>query len=1129
MPPLSAGNGSAVTTPEKTMSSSGSQGQPTPPLGVGAVGRSQNGSVPEGEPATPRNQGPRPGAPIRIALWILSCILWWFFIGLPHLVMKRIPHAPGALSIAFLFFFAQALGLMWLLVVNLCSIFCVHFVEDVHEHMAGRTLSWADVFYKVCGAYVRYCIARILFFVGSSFYAIGWEGFADFPAVQRLVVGSTSKQRRESQIPVLPLDRTLSLDEADGLGTSPPPPHLTRQTSMSSENDGDDTVGDLGKRFDRMGSSVHRSQSWSSGGSGCESARDNAALRFAAARTTRNEVTNGAPPKVKRRRRFFRHATLLAPLVGLIVCHIAISAVVFACTAGALHCDRSAVFDSLTSPTGRLNRGTRYTIFIAFLQWAQQFVYLFPKWDCVLRSTRLGMAWGIVAMVLIPLSMFRLGYWFVHPAGTGVTQDILYIPHHVVDVLLILFWMSWWLGTCFIVLDKPEAGGFDKKKRLFGEEGWTEMTILFKYTFVVPTLLHFARGMWTFGWEGAQNDFLVITTVYPMLLATVWTLVWAIVVAPRLRLLFAGMIGTAGLATTMCMFAGFQRGATMILVGLHMMRQYLKFFPSIRAKRRIRREREAAGDRGRSMTLSSASSGVNFDGSPRKRSKTANVAKEAAGRQGDRERPPDSSRESKEVAQMGKSIAVLRGASKVYRLDSFVAVLAGLILLCFSGVLVSLAAVSSLQTRIDLYPTTIWYKAEASPATTQVDHLISRLRLRALEEDPKKVPKPWSNATGAHKKPSYAACGHHWHGLSVMDFSLLSLAAYFDRTDPSLELLLKDFFPERAGFSWRITNSSTAPAMGVTTSRLSWLEVEIQTSEMEKPNLVIAVRGTDPVRFNDYIENIRMWTEPVAMSILSTVLPSARIWPRRTAEMVIAGIHDFLDAVGLPDDQWSYTGLLDHVDSIQKSKYGKVVLTGHSLGGGVATVVSALKRLPVVGITPPGIYYSIAKHNRINGQQAAWLEADVPEVITDASSWIHHESLTMIVENDFVNGIFDGHGGLVQTMTCDRSKESVQMACHMLEGTVCHLFNRCGDPWRRWDHCAHEFVLKDEISRTTAKVIMDMLPGVVPEKLMEAVANFESWIESPYLPDPKRAGMLLLALLVVVIFIASAAEELLLL
>jgi lipase ATG15 len=267
---------------------------------------------------------------------------------------------------------------------------------------------------------------------------------------------------------------------------------------------------------------------------------------------------------------------------------------------------------------------------------------------------------------------------------------------------------------------------------------------------------------------------------------------------------------------------------------------------------------------------------------------------------------------------------------------------------------------------------------------------------------------------------------------------------------------------------------------------LSWIEVEIDDPQLDLPILVLALRGTDPFRISDYVEDIRMWTEPVALSILSTVFPTVRAWPRKTVEMIILGIHDFLFSLGLPSDTWSYSELVECISRIPREQYSQVVLTGHSLGGGMATVVAALTHLPVVGITPPGVYWSLAKHQQ-RGSQAY---SGGTEFGDDLSNWMHHQSLTLLVENDWVNGIFDDHGGLVQMMTCDRSQESLELACHMLEGTICHIFDRCGDPRRRFDSCAHEYVLKDTLQSKTFEVLREVMPSGIESVFTDVWEKF---------------------------------------
>lgn len=51
----------------------------------------------------------------------------------------------------------------------------------------------------------------------------------------------------------------------------------------------------------------------------------------------------------------------------------------------------------------------------------------------------------------------------------------------------------------------------------------------------------------------------------------------------------------------------------------------------------------------------------------------------------------------------------------------------------------------------------------------------------------------------------------------------------------------------------------------------------------------------------------------------------------------------------------------------------------------------------------------------------------------------------------------DEQVGLVQSMLCDRSDKAHQNACHLLEGTICHLLNHCGDHQNRFVNCSFDF------------------------------------------------------------------------
>ena len=92
--------------------------------------------------------------------------------------------------------------------------------------------------------------------------------------------------------------------------------------------------------------------------------------------------------------------------------------------------------------------------------------------------------------------------------------------------------------------------------------------------------------------------------------------------------------------------------------------------------------------------------------------------------------------------------------------------------------------------------------------------------------------------------------------------------------------------------------------------------ITVRSSRADTPVLV-AVRGTDFLRVADYIEDIRMWTDPVCLSLLGICFPTIRVWPVRTAAMFIDSLHAILEQLGVPDTSFKYERLLSHVRALQ--------------------------------------------------------------------------------------------------------------------------------------------------------------------------------------------------------------------
>lgn len=279
--------------------------------------------------------------------------------------------------------------------------------------------------------------------------------------------------------------------------------------------------------------------------------------------------------------------------------------------------------------------------------------------------------------------------------------------------------------------------------------------------------------------------------------------------------------------------------------------------------------------------------------------------------------------------------------------------------------------------------------------------------------------------------PRYASCESKWQGLSLIDYALLAELAYFDQNDPKVPLseVAKHFFPEKSG-----------PAFEIKVQSLDYNHAQFFEAYSPELNVsVVAIRGTDVARVSDLIEDIKIWLEPIVLKALSLVFPTIRIWPDSTSSVVIEWLHETLQLFGLQQQAQYYRPLVEYVRAI---KGRNVVLTGHSLGGGLARIVGALEKATSICFSPPGIAQSYRKFSV--GAQAL------------DRALLHEMSVSVIPEHDFVPMI-DTQVGLIQLISCSTEGKALQLSCHMLEGTLCDLIKHCGDERGRFTDCAFEY------------------------------------------------------------------------
>lgn len=276
------------------------------------------------------------------------------------------------------------------------------------------------------------------------------------------------------------------------------------------------------------------------------------------------------------------------------------------------------------------------------------------------------------------------------------------------------------------------------------------------------------------------------------------------------------------------------------------------------------------------------------------------------------------------------------------------------------GIILAMISVGSvIQQNTNFFPKLIYYHNKKLPSSTldstgsrgsnviTFDHIISNVSLYRYDII--------GSTSDDRVYPHYASCSLRWHKLSLVDLSLFAELSYFDdssssvdetSTYPTMQQMLDDIFPDM-GFVHVKTNPSNCESdasSSVGCNNIGYVNGYVNAHPMylevksEKLGVtVIAVRGTDIGILHDFLEDAKLFAEPVIFTLLSYVFPVIRTWPSSTTGAVIEILHEINVFFGLSGEAEYYQPLAQRVREISRSKEcienrQKVILTGHSLG-----------------------------------------------------------------------------------------------------------------------------------------------------------------------------------------------------
>ncbi|CAE8659732.1 unnamed protein product [Polarella glacialis] len=742
------------------------------------------------------------------------------------------------------------------------------------------------------------------------------------------------------------------------------------------------------------------------------------------------------------RRIFNRRALLLSPWFVLVCFSIGMIAARNYCE-GWLEGGGQDFGCAFFDPAARLNRVLRFTIFLISMQGLQVFLALFPKWYVAIAQARFTCL-GLLALLCFVLTQIlvslRVCMWLAVPVLESMS---LQHQHYLFDCWVKAFFALSVLLMTIVITRADNIGrtGFSMK-RLGETSFWSRLNASQQMLWLWLLVMQGLHRIITRGVGSAHSDAVVQSILHPLLMAFVCTVTFVVQKvsryatkrpAPIQMLMVVASLPCFFVACYLCSFVQEEgKGKPLLLVvfvwlhlcseGLSTLRTWLIWLSSMQ------------------------------------------IACE------EQQQPKHIKIEKRKTMKFSVE---QRDHTPELKLASIMLRLVFLCTCSFCTVIGLCASMAVVQQRTGFKGSPALLRWRALPRGVEINNAgVSVLTLTSNTGNASSEGSA-STALGSEEQPSYMICGQTWHGLHLIDYALLSELPYLPNlAGQDFPQLLKMLLPH---LPLKVTNYSSGGR--------PWVELELSSKNGRPAVSIVVVSGTLVDRWRDILEDIRMWTEPVMIQIIGTFCPLTRMWPRETTALVIGSWHRIMLGLGVKL-QWQYKEILDHVRQMPADR--QVVLTGHSLGAGMALVVGALTGRTAIGIQPPGTYHSLAKHQAMHPRGHA---------MEEGSHVLHQKSLSLVFEGDWIQN-FDNHGGLVQTMACDQSAQSLIGGCHVLEGAVCHLLQHCGDHAGEFRTCTHVYNPVD----STLELLDSIVPFVqqcwqsIQADLLQNTGQFQSML-----------------------------------